>query len=372
MATEIREYCESMVPAVIEFNNRLTAGKVPMAFPESHISTRFPRIPGRKLFQQYYVAVDDHTTVRGGYVLQHQEFQIGGRPLTIAFLGLPISEGAVNRAYSPVGVQLLRDALQRQPLLFALGMGGYGENVAQFLQAANWNMVSVPFFFRIVRPARFLRNVTYLRTSASRRWALDLLAGSGLGWLGVRLVQNICTRHFNRRSSIRAEAVEQFSDWASVLWEKHKDDYGMTAIRDLDTLRILYPDCKNKFLLIKVVEQDAVIGWAVLLNTQLSKHKQFGNARLGSLVDCFSAPQDAGKVVGCATRALEERGADLIVTNQSHAAWCAAMKPAGYLRGPSNFLFATSPSLTAMLAQQGVGAGDLHMNRGDGDGPVNL
>jgi len=46
----------------------------------------------------------------------------------------------------------------------------------------------------------------------------------------------------------------------------------------------------------------------------------------------------------------------------------SALRADGFFAGPSNFLFAASKGLTAL----GVPSADLHMNRGDGDGPVNL
>ena len=62
----------------------------------------------------------------------------------------------------------------------------------------------------------------------------------------------------------------------------------------------------------------------------------------------------------------------MIVSNQSHAAWSSALRRSGLFSGPSNFIFASSPKLTALLRARGVGPGDIHMNRGDGDGPIHL
>jgi hypothetical protein len=93
---------------------------------------------------------------------------------------------------------------------------------------------------------------------------------------------------------------------------------------------------------------------------------------LGSIVDCFASVSDAAKVIGAARDCLESRGADLIVSNQSHTAWRRGLRQAGFLPGPSNFIFASSPKLTTMLCERGVQEQDLHFNRGDGDGPINL
>ena len=61
---------------------------------------------------------------------------------------------------------------------------------------------------------------------------------------------------------------------------------------------------------------------------------------------------------------------DLIVSNQLHAAWRKALAGAGFHHGPSNFLFAASPALAARIGD--AADDELHMNRGDGDGPIHL
>ncbi len=124
-----------------------------------------------------------------------------------------------------------------------------------------------------------------------------------------------------------------------------------------------------------VARQEAVIrgfDYAVMLDTQMSKHRQFGAMRVGSFVDGLASASDAGKVVSAATTHLERQGVDLIVSNQSHAAWCSAFSAAGFLRGPSNFLFGGSRKLAELLKSQGVESDQIYLNRGDGDGPINL
>jgi hypothetical protein len=143
-------------------------------------------------------------------------------------------------------------------------------------------------------------------------------------------------------------------------------------VRNAETLRISYPKPDERFIRLKVIERSRVVGWAVLLDTQLSRHRQFGDMRLGSIVSALASAADAPLVVRTATALLESRGVDLIVSNQSHAAWRRGLCRAGFLRGPSNFIFASSPQLTATLRQRGVPNHGLLLNRGDGDGPINL
>jgi hypothetical protein len=63
---------------------------------------------------------------------------------------------------------------------------------------------------------------------------------------------------------------------------------------------------------------------------------------------------------------------DLIVSNQAHREWRAALECAGFLQGPSNYIFAASKELARRLDPWEQGFSKLHITRGDGDGPINL
>jgi hypothetical protein len=221
-------------------------------------------------------------------------------------------------------------------------------------------MCSVPFHFKVVHPFRFLRDIQALRTTPARRFILDAAAYTGAGWLGLRLIG-----HAHRVRNIKYETEDTFSAWANTVWERSRADYALLATRDSATLNALYPPSDPRFLRIR-----AAGGWAVLLDTAMEGHKQFGNIRVGTIVDCLAPAEDAATVVRAATRALEKRGVDLIVSNQLNAGWCQAFASAGFRRGPSNFLFAASPALAALLGD--AEDDEIHINRGDGDGPIHL
>ena len=82
----------------------------------------------------------------------------------------------------------------------------------------------------------------------------------------------------------------------------------------------------------------------------MQDHKQFGDMRVGTIVDCLAPPADAPAVMRAAAALLEARGVDLIISNQLHAAWSNALVHAGFLRGPSNYLLALSPAFAALAA----------------------
>ena len=116
----------------------------------------------------------------------------------------------------------------------------------------------------------------------------------------------------------------------------------------------MYPREADDLQRIKVLRGENVIGWALLLNTQLHGHRHFGNMRLGSIVDCFAEPENAASVIEQARSVLVRQGVDLIVSNQSHSAWCAALKACGFISGPSNFIFASSKALTRKIEEKQI------------------
>ena len=369
---KIVPYEASMEPAVAAFNGRLMAAGARQRFPERHVPHWLPPAPGRTLFLEYFLAVENETTVRGCYALKHQDYWIGQQTRSIAFLGLPISEGIINRSYTATGVQLLLHAIRQQSFLYALGMGGENESITLLVRAAGWRVNVLPFYFRVVRAYGFLRNVRILRQSFLRRFALDALALSGMGWLGCKSANRVLSRRASPNLGLTVDEVDEFSDWADDLWQTCSPEYAYCAVRDTATLRILYPREDPRFIRLKISEAGGVIGWAVLLATDLRNHKQFGDMRLGSIVDALARPGDAEKVIASAERLLVSRKVDLIVSNQSHGSWRRALKTCGFLTGPSNFLFATSRKLTELLNTAGIADDALYLNRGDGDGPINL
>ena len=166
---------------------------------------RLPRREGIPLYIEYFVALEGDA-VRGAYVLKPQLFTVRDEVVMIANLGLPLSEGIIDPRFAVVGIALFRDAMARQPLLFGLGIGGLDEKGARLQQAMKWRLVPCPFYFRVIHPHRFLRQITFLRWDRRRRFMLDALAYSGLGWLVLKV---------RRRTRGSGEAASQGSDMTS-------------------------------------------------------------------------------------------------------------------------------------------------------------
>lgn len=372
MAFSIKPFTDDLIPVVKDFNLRLAAGGAPPEFRffEHPASKCLPKVSGRRIYEEYFVLVQDGI-VRGGYALKHQDFSFRGQIRSVGIPHWTISEGMIDKLYSAVAFQMLRHAMREQPLLYGLGIGGFDAGpLPKILKALGWSICSLPFRFKVNHPQRFLREIPALRKTVWQGLLMDLAALTGVGGLALQVLQ--ATRKKRVAPDVQAVRVQEFSEWADRLWEQCKEPYAMIAVRDSETLNILYPPDHTRFLCYRVTRGDTVIGWFVLLDTPMYNNKHFGDLRVGSIVDCLALPENASAVIGVATRALEERGVDLIVSNQSHAAWVSALGEAGFISGPSNFLFAASKDLAELLWPLEVQVSQLHFTRGDGDGPLHL
>jgi hypothetical protein len=373
MAIVIQPYRPEHEPAVAEFNQRLRqAGEDEnMVFYRWAEPRWLPRSAESRIYNEFFIAVDGGI-VRGGYALKTQEFYFSdGQIRSIGYYHHPLSEGIVNKAHAVVGTLLLRDAMQRSPLLYCLGMGGYENPLPQMLVRLGWAHCRVPFFFRVVNASRFLRNMETLRSSAARKFLMNLTAFTGAGWAGSKLFH--AYRAVTAPRSLDAERGEVASFEASdvaasvqALWEQARQTCSFTAVRDAEALRILYPAAETHLTRIVMKRDGSAAGWAVV--GERRKDEKYGNMRVGSVVDCFALPGEWFSVVRGATQTLERQGFDLILSNQSHQSWGEAFKAAGYLPGPSNFIFAASKKLADLLTPFEGMRPRMHLTRADGDG----
>lgn len=370
MAIRIERYVQEHERSVRAFNARLAAGGAALSFPSRCSCTRFPGGRNQGLYQEMFVALDDGDTVRGGYFLKHQPFFLGGRRRSVAEYTFPLSEGVIDRHYGLLGVSMVLDAQKRESLLYGLGMGGEGHPSVRVMKGLGWSAMSVPFYFRVLRPYRFLRNIEHLRRKPFARHALDLAAFTGMGWAGVRAF-DLLARDRTVRGVIY-ERVKGFGNWADEVWDSAHGVKGLVAVRNRRTLTLLYPPADPRYIVVRIASARGTAGWAVCLATQMRDSAYFGNMRVGTLVDVLARPADISRVVEAAGQELAQRGVDVIVSNQSHQGWREALKSAGYLPGPSNYILTCSPALTAVLGSFENGCGHCHINRGDGDGPIHL
>lgn len=365
MDIRIEPYAPQHVAAVRSFNARLHA-QSGSAFRLSESAPR-PAPPHLPLRREEFLALDDGE-VRGSFTLKQQPFLINGQTMEIGNCQLPISEGMFNPAFANLGMVLLRQALRMQPRLFCLGMGSRQNRLPKMLSAMGWTLIDIPFLFRVNHVVPFLRNIVPLRTTLLRRLAMDSMAVSGGGWLGIRTLQ----ARISSAPSISVEMVSEFDRWADDIWDRCKTHLSLSAIRTSTLLNTLYPATGERFVRLKMTRGDTPVGWVVLRDTQMQDHRYFGDLRVGTIVDGLAVPDTIPSVIRAASGVLEQRGVDLTISNQGHELWVRALRRCGFLSGPSNYILAMSPKMAALLEPLAEQKSRLHINRGDGDGPLDL
>ncbi len=360
-----------LVPAIKRFNERLC--KSP-ADPGLRLGER----PGEcyslqanpPLIYKDSFVLTENGEVRGGCLLQVQPFWLDSNLTPVVNIQAPLTEGLFDRKYSHVAMYMMRHLLRQHPRIFAVGMGGLDRPFPRVLKAFRWRVEPVPFFFRVLSAGRFLDEMARLKSSPLVRFSVGVAKYTGAAWLGLAALQRRRGPALSRQQ-FHTERVTSWGDWADEIWREARDQYSFAAVRNLETLRLLYPE-DDRYTIVRVLQGKRPVGWAVLLNTQMDGNAYFGNMRVGTILDCFSISGWETAVVQAALQCFNDLRVDVVVTNQSHAAWAAAFAATGFLSYCSNYLVATSGEITQTLEKMPPGIDHLHITRGDGDGRIHL
>ena len=356
---------------VKDFNYRLRKAGVDFQFPLISSSDGFSSDKSVEIYTRRYVVLDVNDIVRGGYTLKYQKFSLNKEDVTSVVFQLPLSEGLINKKYNDVSLMIFKDAFSRSDKLFTVGLGGLNNRFPKILRAFGWQLELIPFYFKIKNIKNFINNISYLDDKPIVNRIIKLSYFSGLLFLFLK-INEIFKNNVNSQS-YSYKRFEKFEDWADTIWENSKIKYILLANRSSKNLNTIYPVNNNTLIRLKIMLEKKIIGWCVLKKTKLLNHKQFGNMYLGSIVDCLCLDGHEKIIISCATDYLMKSNVDLIVTNQSSQFFCSALQKNGFLKGPSNFALALSKyfykNIPGGLKQN---LSNLHFNRGDGDGPINL
>jgi hypothetical protein len=360
--------------AVEAFNGRMHAKGSPWGFYVDPVPTWIPEEHGASAWREYYLVVENDEHVRGGYALRPQQWLINGETRLVTDWQGPFTEGAVDPRYASLGLRLIRDMLKKYPLLFSLGHGGTDEPMVQLLRSLKWTLHEVPFCFKVLKPYRFLRMNRYLRQSGRQRSLLDLLAWTGAGSLGIRVLQWL--HRWRAPASARASGgatssvVDSFGDWADALWAKCQDDYRCLAVRDSKMMNRLLPATGWPGGTRLRVDRDGVtVGWAVVHCKQLQDDPRFGNLYVAMITDCFGATSDAPDVMAAVDQYVSGQGVDMVFANLAHRDWVSALQALGHTVLEGRRLFAISPQLRDAMAPFDETIAGLHLTNMDGHGP---
>jgi hypothetical protein len=367
MALRIVPFETAHCGAVKDFNRRLAAGGSTWQFPESPLPGWLAPEEGDGVYQEFFLAADGDV-VRGAYALQHRGASFGGEEQTIAAWYLPISEGAVDPKHSLVATLLIRDVLRREPLSYGLGMDGIDSQLSKLTAAMRCELRLVPFLVRIERGGRFAREARWLRRKLRLAPLLDIAAATGLATLGAQAAK-LALRRGAGLAGAEAETMAEFGPWADEVWKRCRGLYSFVETRDAATLTRIYPRERARLERVRVSRAGQTIGWALLQRAEMQDNPNFGSLHVGRITDALAAPEDADAVIRAAAETLAARGVDLMLSNQLHPAWCAALRRNAFLPAPSNFVFAPNAKLAERIRALDPDYRNVHLNRGDGDGP---
>lgn len=370
MAIRVVSYEGAHVEAVRAFNRRIRqAGATSVEIGETPPGEDLPAARACGIAFQHFLALDDSNEVRGGYFIRTQPFWIHDQIKLVGHFTAPVSEGLIDKRYAAVGTRLLSHASKLQPLLFAMGMGSVTNPLPRMLRAMQWTILEVPFFFRVLNGSAFLRNLGPLHTSKPRSFLANTLAATGIGPIGLSMLQRLRTRaRFD--GSLTPVPVLSFEPWADDLWRATCHQYSFSAVRDSKYLNFLYP--AEQLPPICLEKSGRMQAWTQLMHCTPRNASFFRGMRVMALVDGDAMPSAVPSLILGAIEQARREGADLLFSNQMHRDWTKALRSCGFLQGPSNYLLALSPGLTKLLDPLAESASRIHFNRGDGDGRVNL
>jgi hypothetical protein len=371
MPIKIVPHAVEQMEAVDAFNRRMREGGSRWGFYVEPEPTWIPKRPGSRAWREYHLAVEDDSAVRGAFALKPQEWWIRGQTRWVSDWQGPFSEGVVNPRYSTLALRMIRDMLKKQPLLYSYGHGGNEQPVVQLLQKMSWFVYAVPFCFRVLRPRRFLRLNNYLRKTPKHRLALDVLAYSGAGSIGLRGLHAALRLKSGRRFRGTATVEPTFGAWADELWQRCAPLYTCLAVRDREMMNTLVPERHwPSSTRLRVKRDGRDIGWALVLYQQMNGDERWGNMRVGLIADCFGSPEDAGDVIHAACKYLKAQRVDMLYSNQSHPRWVQAFADNGCVVLRDRRLFVASPALSEALQPFEETKHGLHLTNLDGHGPA--
>jgi hypothetical protein len=303
---------------------------------------------------QYWLVVDSYSEVRGGCLLQSQPAWVDGEETSVVNVQSPLSEGLADRRHAGVAPWLVREIVRRHPFSYSVGMGGEHMPYPRLLRALGWRVEPVPFYFRVLAGRRFLANIQPLRhhpklgTLAAIGGAIPLLPDAAFTLLHAWR---------SRESTHGATSRQNAPEWIGL-----RPRYGFAMDRTAAMLDALYPPGDPNFVRLHVP------GSAGVLRVRaLQGHAHFGDLVVATLVEAFCQLGAEGALLRMAVDEARAMGAGLLLTNQTAPELLQALESAGWLSYASNYLLAISPPLTVR-----IGGKPVYVNRGDGDGLLNL
>ena len=372
MTTNFIKFIKSDVikdSAIERFNQDMKSNGFVYELPLNSDKKNYPKELGKDIVETHYI-LKNKSKVIGGVSLKQQKFLINQNMKNIACYRNPVSLGILDKKYAFVGVRLIQESINKNPLLFSLGIGGYDVPLAKLLKTLGWKISKIPFLFMVINWNRFFKHIKYKKNNFLYRFLFKIVQVFGLAYV-MTFISNIINnyRFYYSSREYSYEHVSVFDNSIDHIWENNKSLYDMISVKTSKQLNDLYsPIFLETLHRLIIKENNKIVGWAVVMNSDLNDHRYFGDMRLGTIVDCLATSGKEKQIIIQASKYLLDSDVDLIVTNQSYSKWIDSCKNVGFFEGFSNFLLALSPKLR-QLKKDNL---NIHILRGDGDGPINL
>lgn len=323
------------------------------------------------IYNRYYLALENGTA-RGGFLLASYPAAFGvGSECDVLNCREPLSESIIDGRQSFLSLQLLKFMQEQGPYLFALGMGSENRPFPRLLKSAGWTLRPVPFLFRVLSARPFLRELRILQSSPLRRALANVAATLGVGNIVINALQFRFALPTQIGRGVSIEPVVSWDHWVDELWDQYRGDCSFAVLRDLRTVRALYP-LGGRIRAYLFRQSGRPVGWVAAVSSSMRDDKHFGNLRVATILDGIALQGAKLACVALASRELAREGVELLLANHSHLEWGRAFRAAGYHSAASNYILALSKQLSANITSQPNGLERMHFTRGDSDGRGHL
>lgn len=360
MTYRIEQVEERHIARIRQFNERMRNAGSRWQFYDKVVPLWLAPAPGATAWREFYLAVDEDDTVRGGFGIKFENFLLRGRSMQFGWLQGPVAESAIDPSLKGLGRLMITDCLRRAPLQISWG--------ANSLAAPSAGTCSMQI--RFIDPDRALLNIRELQSNRYGKIVRNHRALRRLAGTALKLYQSLRAGSSMSNGVPGYHVEPEFGDWADAIWQKSRGTYGLIALRDRDALNRAMPQSGYpEAIVLRVTHRDEDIGWAAVRIRHLADDPQFGNCVSGSIIDALAIAGHEKDVIRAATHFLQTKTCDLVGACFLHPRWQGALRDCGYLFVPGRRNIGFSEQLTAIEPDRSWLLSNTHLTLIDSDGP---
>jgi len=262
-------------------------------------------------------------------------------------------------------VRLVMSVLKKPGAHAMVGVGGSEVQVLKLYERLGFhNYGFIPFFFKVVSGRRVLQQMRMLQNHPITATFASVAAATRIP---AKAGEMLFMRRFLRKDSCVIEKWDRFPSAVDELWNRIAPSFDLIFDRSAAYLNWRFEGSRYERL--GVFVDCKLVGVVICRLSPMKNNAHFGNLNVGTLVDFLCDPvseRDIRNVIHAGAEYIKSQGAELIVSNASHARFQDGLKSCGFLQGPSNYQFLTK----ALDGPESLG--QCHITRGDSDGDARL